>query len=137
MTFSPTEANQSRYDYDYIASAPRVSHIACNVSQIADSSTAALLPGRFAVQYKAHGITGSDDWYVLSHPTGDFALIYYCGSSVTDEYRGAVAISRRPDGAIPEPVAAEFEKALKAADLPTSLSLDDFCTPDNSACTSH
>lgn len=135
MTFAETTPTTSHYDYAYDVVAGRTSHIDCHLAAVEDAATPpSVVPGRFAVHYDAHGIPGDDDWYVLSRPSNDYALIYYCGETPMANYRGAVAISRKPSTALPDDVAAAFAKALAGAGLATPVTLGDFCTPDNGAC---
>ena len=88
------------------------------------------------MNYDAYGMPGEDDWYVLSYPHPDYALIYYCGSSTMDAYRGGVVIGRSANTDIPIDILEEFEEALANAGLSTAPTLDDFCIPDNSGCIS-
>ena len=135
LTFSASTAHVSRYDYEYIVKAPRKTTIGCQVSDLLrpDADEESSLPGRLRVDYTVHGMKGRDDWYVLGY-TGDYALIYYCGESAMDSYRGAVVMSRSSSSAMPDDVKELFDKALMEAGLTRPPAMADFCTPDDTLC---
>lgn len=136
MSFARRAPNLSDYRYEYVVRHPRPASIACQVEGIREGDAQEPTPGRFLVTYTAHNVPGKDDWYVLGY-TGDYALIYYCGDSAMDSYRGAVVMARAAAGVtdeLPDEVKSQFEMALKAADIDLPIGLGDFCTPDNSRC---
>ena len=78
---------------------------------------------------------GADNVFALSHPSPDYLLLYYCGQTPSDKYRGSIVISRSPETTIPPEIEKELNKALANAGLPAPLTLQDYGIPDNSACT--
>ena len=136
MSFTRTNGNLSRYEYEYSVVASTRTSISCTIQGVRDGAPdtpAELMAGRFQVNYTAHNISGKDDWYVVGY-TGDYAMIYYCGDRSVDSYRGAVVISRWAAGELPADIQAQFARALKEADIAIPVTLDEFCSPDNSRC---
>jgi len=133
MKFTQQSSSQSRYDYAYMVKSPLLSRISCSISSVMDDYRVAI-PGRFHETYVAHGVVGNDDWFVLSQPHPDYALLYYCGTSAMDSYQGAVVITRSPNSEIPAAIVNSFRQALKDADFPVPITLDSFCSIDNDAC---
>jgi len=127
----------STYDYTYFPKdkdTPTL--IKCTTTAIPFSpGETKICPGRFRVNYTAYGMPGIDDWFVLSHPNSDYLLIYYCGASPMDAYVGGIVLSRSLDTNIPEDILKKFEDALANAGIADPISLDDFCTPDNTGIT--
>lgn len=124
MSFYNLKESISNYDYEYQVGKQK-SQFHCSVKDLPDPS-----PGRFVVNYKVHGMEGSDDWYVLSQPNPDYALIYYCGTTAIDQYRGAIVMSKKPDLELPQSVLQAFDQALQYADLKTPVSMTEFCRPE-------
>jgi hypothetical protein len=91
-------------------------------------------PRPFIVDYFTHGVPGEDKWFVL-YTSGDrsYMLIYYCGSTPSWSYTGAVAITKRPTEVVPSSVISEMEAALTKANVKLSLR-EDFCSPNISSC---
>lgn len=129
MMFSELAASSARYDYEYRIG-EHVSRIQCQVA--ADGRGTA--SGQMRVSYRVHGMVGADDWYVLSQPRPDFALIYYCGTNPADRYRGAVVIGRQAQAELPAAVVEDFRRALRAAGLALPVDLADFCVNDYRGC---
>jgi hypothetical protein len=129
MSFFNLKGSASSYDYEYRVGSNKTK-IQCTVEDLPTP-----VPGRFFVKYKAHGVEGFDDWHLLSQPTRDHALIYYCGTTSLDQYRGAVIITRTPFVPIPQSILQTFEQALHDADLEVPVSLNQFCIAEQRSCT--
>ncbi|KAJ3076371.1 hypothetical protein HK102_005430 [Quaeritorhiza haematococci] len=85
--------------------------------------------GRFLQQFEAHGFPGSKDTFVLSYK-GDYALIYYCGSSPpSGSYPGAIVVSRYPSLSVPSDVISEFTRVLQNAGIDAQFTSQGFCRP--------
>jgi len=137
MTFHRISETVSTYDYTYIPgkSGNVIDAIKCTITAIPYSpAETAVCPGRFRINYNAYGMEGADNVFVLSHPRPDYLLLYYCGQTPSDKYRGSIVISRSPETRIPAEIEKELNRALANAGLPTTLSLNDYRVPDNSAC---
>lgn len=133
MQFTGVSDELLRYDYSFVAAPPRTSHIACQARRHPMSRVDAR-SGHFLIDYSTHGLHGSDDWYVLSRPSEDVALVYYCGSSATDSYRGGIVMARTAQPVITANMERQMNEALTAAGLGASLSLGDFCHPTVDQC---
>ena len=133
MKFSQQSPSQSRYDYEYMVKAPVLSRISCSVNTMLGDTGEPIL-GRFKESYLAHGVVGHDDWFVLSHPHPDYALLDYCGASAMDSYQGAAVITRQPNAEVPTAVQEAFRQALKEADFSPPVTLDAFCPLDHRTC---
>ncbi len=135
MVFKRVSDTVSKYDYDYIPKGGKVDKVECTTTAMPFTPKETVIcPGRFRVNYNAYTIQGMDDWFVLSYPNPKYMLIYYCGATPTDIYRGAIVMSRSPETKIPADIEKIFDKALADAGLPSVLKLKDFGIPDNSPC---
>lgn len=123
MSFSPEKDGRWGYQYDYLVDGAERS-IPCTVAAPGGAP-----PGAFAVDYLAHGLVGHDDWYFVGAPDPDHLLLYYCGRSATDAYRGAVVMSRVPDPTLPAGLEAELDATLAGSGLSVPTSLAGFCSP--------
>lgn len=135
-TFTQTGPNTSSYIYTYFPGEDGAkSTIECTTTAIPFSpDETEIFPGRFRVDYSAYGMPGTDNWFCLSHPNSNYVLIYYCGASSMHAYQGGIVLSRTLSTDIPADVMNAFSDALANAGLESPLTMEDFCTPDNSGC---
>jgi hypothetical protein len=135
-SFRQISETVSTYDYTYYpkdVNSPVTIKCTTTAIPFAPGETE-IFPGRFRVDYSAYGMPGTDNWFCLAHPDSNYVLIYYCGASALDSYRGGIVLSRTAETVIPLDILMEFENALANAGIPEPVVLGDFCTPDNSAC---
>jgi hypothetical protein len=134
MSFTNVAETRASYVYKFRPIRSRDSTIQCGIQALGEASLWGLTPGQFKVDYKTHGIAGWDDWYVLSHPHPDFALIYYYGESQVDRYQGAVVMARDRLAPIPAFVIQDFRDKVKSAGLAPSADPAGYCLTDNQSC---
>jgi len=72
-----------------------------------------------------------EKWIVVSHPSPDFMLIYWCGNIPIQAYNEGLLLSRhRNDANMPKNVRQELRKTASSF----GLNFDDMCSSDNSWC---
>jgi len=72
-----------------------------------------------------------EDWYFVSYPHADWALVIWCGYNPVVEFHGALVVSRqRTLDAMPAYVESEFRRVAKLY----HMDYDAMCVSDNTNC---
>jgi hypothetical protein len=128
MSFTEQPNGEVDYQYDYMPNPPQIKTMQCKVKPVYDGH-GTKMAGRFKVSYQTHGFFGEDDWYIISRHS-DYALIYYCGESPFEKYRGAVVMSRLPQTALPPEIAEAFKGDLQQLNIDIPVDINEFCIPE-------